>query len=67
MNVVLTFCKWSAIVLTAIMLAVMVVQVFFRYVLNDSIVWAEELSTIMMMWFAFLLATVLYIDRMKVS
>lgn len=67
LNVVLTFCKWSAIVLTAIMLAVMVVQVFFRYVLNDSIVWAEELSTFMMMWVAFLVAPVLYRDRMNVA
>ena len=49
------------------MLAVMVVQVFFRYVLNDSIVWAEELSTFMMMWVAFLVAPVLYRDRMNVA
>lgn len=56
----LALLKWSAIMLTAVMLVIMVVQVFFRYVLNDSIVWAEELSTFMMMWVAFLVAPVLY-------
>ncbi|MBT7204641.1 MAG: TRAP transporter small permease subunit [Deltaproteobacteria bacterium] len=45
------------------MLAVMVVQVFFRNVLNDSIVWAEELSTFMMMWVAFLGDSEMYMGQ----
>jgi TRAP-type C4-dicarboxylate transport system permease small subunit len=63
----LALLKWSAIMLTAVMLVIMVVQVFFRYVLNDSIVWAEELSTFMMMWVAFLVAPVLYRERRNVT
>lgn len=39
-----------------IMVAIVLGQVFFRYVLNDSIVWAEELSKAMMVWVAFLVA-----------
>lgn len=38
------------------MVAIVLAQVFFRYVLNDSLVWAEELSKAMMVWVAFLVA-----------
>ncbi len=38
------------------MVTVVLAQVFFRYILNDSLVWAEELSKSMMVWVAFLVA-----------
>lgn len=36
------------------MLGVVIVHVFYRYVLNDSFGWTEELSRTMMVWMAFL-------------
>ncbi len=38
------------------MVAIVLAQVFCRYVLNDSLAWAEELSKAMMVWVAFLVA-----------
>ena len=38
------------------MTAIILVQVFFRYVLNNSFSWSEELAKILMVWSAFLVA-----------
>jgi TRAP-type C4-dicarboxylate transport system permease small subunit len=38
----------------AVMVAVVVAAVFARYVLNDSIVWAEELARYLFVWVSFL-------------
>lgn len=38
------------------MLLVAVMQIVFRYVLNDSLIWSEELAKAMMVWTAFLVA-----------
>ena len=51
--------KWGcylAGVLVAIMTAIILVQVFFRYALNNSFSWSEELAKILMVWSAFLVA-----------
>jgi TRAP-type C4-dicarboxylate transport system permease small subunit len=53
------------------MLALMVVlilgQVFFRYVLNDSLPWTEELAKFMMVWVACLVAPWAYRENLNVS
>ena len=38
------------------MVVIVILQIFFRYVLNDSLIWTEELSKTMMVWTAFLVA-----------
>ena len=38
------------------MLLVVVLQIVFRYVLNDSLIWSEEIAKAMMVWTAFLVA-----------
>lgn len=38
------------------MLLVVVLQIVFRYVLNDSLIWSEEIAKAMMVWTAFLSA-----------
>lgn len=42
--------------LLAAMTAIVLLQVVFRYVLNDSLIWTEEVSKTMMVWAAFLVA-----------
>ena len=42
--------------LLVIMLLVVVLQIVFRYVLNDSLIWSEEIAKAMMVWTAFLVA-----------
>jgi TRAP-type C4-dicarboxylate transport system permease small subunit len=49
---------WLAGAGLVLMTAVVAAQVFFRYVLNDSIVWSEPLAVILMGWFIFLGAAV---------
>ena len=38
------------------MTAIVLAQILFRYVLNDSLIWTEEVSKTMMVWTAFLVA-----------
>lgn len=38
------------------MVVIVILQIVFRYVLNDSLIWTEELAKTMMVWTAFLVA-----------
>ena len=49
-----------AAVLVALMTAIVILGVFFRYVLNDSITWVEDVSLIMMVTVAFVIAPLAY-------
>ncbi|MCG8418267.1 MAG: TRAP transporter small permease [Proteobacteria bacterium] len=42
--------------LLVVMVIVVLLQVCFRYVLNNSLTWSEELAKVMMVWSAFLVA-----------
>ena len=53
--------------LLAIMLAMILSQVFFRYVLNDSLAWTEELAKFSMVWVACLVAPWAYREHLNVS
>lgn len=44
----------AAAALMALIVIIMVVQVFARYVLNDSLIWAEELCRYLLIWITFL-------------
>lgn len=44
----------AAILAFALMVTVVVAAVFWRYVLNDSLVWAEELARYLFVWVTFL-------------
>jgi len=46
--------------LGALMIAIVAAQVFFRYVLNHSLFWSEELARYILVWLTFLGATVAY-------
>lgn len=51
-----TVSKWLSLSLIAVMLAIMVVAVFFRYVLNSSLTWSEDVVLMMAIWMTFSLA-----------
>jgi TRAP-type C4-dicarboxylate transport system permease small subunit len=47
---------WIAAFLIAVMTGAVLVGVFFRYVLNDSLNWTEEIAVMSAIWVAFLVA-----------
>ena len=55
-QVMVTVNRWIVIVMMAVMATLVFTNVVCRYVLNFSIVWAEELSQYLMVWVAFLSA-----------
>lgn len=46
------------------MTLIVIIQVFFRYVLNHSLFWSEELARYLLIWLTFLGASVAYYRRM---
>ena len=51
----------------ALMVVLILAQVFFRYVLNNSLPWTEELAKFMMVWVACLVAPWAYRENLNVS
>ncbi len=49
------------------MTGIVLIQIVFRYVLNDSLIWTEEVSKTMMVWGAFLVAPWAYRNSANVS
>ncbi len=64
---VIWFCKQVEIVLIALMMIIVLIQVFFRYVLNNSLVWPEETARFMMVWMTFMAAPIAYRAGSNVS
>ncbi len=52
--------EWSLFILGITMAFVTALQVFFRYVLNHSLFWSEELGRSLLVWITFLGASVAY-------
>jgi TRAP-type C4-dicarboxylate transport system permease small subunit len=59
--------KNVAAVLLAAMTLMIISQVFFRYILNDSLAWTEELAKFAMVWMACLVAPWAYIKHLNVA
>ncbi|EKE45791.1 tripartite ATP-independent periplasmic transporter [Oceaniovalibus guishaninsula JLT2003] len=59
-DAVLPVGRWVAIVAVALMVAVTLVQVFARYVLNSALPWPDEAARFMMLWMTGLMAPVAY-------
>jgi len=66
-HVVAKLGKNLAGALLALMLVMILAQVFFRYVLNDSLAWTEELAKFAMVWVACLVAPWAYRAHLNVS
>ena len=55
-DTVLTGFKWLAIFLLALMLLIVDIAVFMRYVMNDALAWSEEIAKFVMVWMTFIAA-----------
>ncbi|MEM7473078.1 MAG: TRAP transporter small permease subunit [Pseudomonadota bacterium] len=49
---VLAAGRWIAVVLMALMVLVILLQIFMRFVMNDALPWSEEAARFMMLWVA---------------
>jgi TRAP-type C4-dicarboxylate transport system permease small subunit len=57
---VLAVGRWIAIVLMALMVLVILAQIFMRFVMNDALPWSEEAARFMMLWVAGVAAPTAY-------
>ena len=46
--------RWAAMALATVIILILFAQIFFRYVLNSSIVWSEEVATWCLVWLVFI-------------
>lgn len=53
-RLMLELCRFACILLTASITVVVAAGVFWRYALNDSLAWSEELAKYLMVWLVFL-------------
>ena len=56
--VLLLAAKWLAIACLVVMLAIVDVAVFKRYVLDDALPWSEEFAKFVMVWLTFMTAPI---------
>ncbi len=59
-SILLRVCRQIAIVSMALMVVIMLLQVFFRYVLNNSLAWPDEAARFCMLWMTGLMAPSAY-------
>lgn len=59
-DVVLRIGRSVAIVAIALMVLAILIQVFFRYVLNNALAWPDEAARFMMLWMTGLIAPLAY-------
>jgi len=59
-DVVLGLGRWIAIVCISLMVVCILVQVFFRYALNNALPWPDEAARFFMLWMTGLIAPMAY-------
>lgn len=55
-----TFAEYLLSFIVLAMSSLILVQVFFRYALNDSLFWSEELGRMLLVWLTFIGASIAY-------
>lgn len=53
-DTLLWLCKYLIIAIVAVLAAILIAAVFYRYALNDAFAWSEEASKYLMVWLTFL-------------
>ena len=59
-DVVLKYGRWIAIIAIALMVFAILIQVFFRYVLNNALPWPDEAARFCMLWMTAFMAPIAY-------
>ena len=59
-DTVLSVGRWISIVAIGLMVLAILIQVFFRYVLNNALPWPDEAARFMMLWMTGLMAPMAY-------
>lgn len=59
-DTVLKVGRWISIVAIGLMVLAILIQVFFRYVLNNALPWPDEAARFMMLWMTGLMAPMAY-------
>lgn len=59
-DILLPIGRWVSIVAIGLMVVAILVQVFFRYVLNNALPWPDEAARFMMLWMTGLMAPMAY-------
>lgn len=59
-DLVLPIGRWVSIVAIALMVLAILIQVFFRYVLNAALPWPDEAARFMMLWLTGLMAPIAF-------
>ncbi|MDR1269223.1 MAG: TRAP transporter small permease, partial [Planctomycetaceae bacterium] len=62
----LKISDWSLIVLFAVILILMNVSIFYRYVLNNSLSWSDEAVRFAFVWFTFLGSAIVFRDNVHI-
>lgn len=50
--------RWAAVALSMVMIGSLLLQVFFRYVLENALTWSDEVALLSFVWVVLLLASV---------
>ena len=67
LEVVFIILKVLLIILLVTMVGILIAHIWFRYVLNNSLTWSEELLKILLVWFGMLSVAVLAARREHVA
>jgi TRAP-type C4-dicarboxylate transport system permease small subunit len=67
LGVIVQAVEWWSVLLLALMVAIVVVGVFFRYVLDASLAWYDEFSSYLLVWLTFYGAVVVSYRRRHIS
>ena len=59
-SLILPIGRWISIVAIALMVLAILIQVFFRYVLNAALPWPDEAARFMMLWLTGLMAPIAF-------
>jgi len=67
LDAILSIVRGICTTLMAAFVIIVLVSVFFRYVLNDSIIWSEQVSRYLFIWMIMLAMPILYREKANVA